>query len=141
MRFIKFGVIMRFLPVLFLVPVLAPLAIVGCGAKSGHTFLEKMSDSDIDQKLILNKTTREEVKAHFGDASNVDLRDNGAEVWTYEFKRSRAKGVNFITVVSSFYAGTNDNIRRLKIIFNKSGLVENYAFSNSKGETKVGAFQ
>jgi hypothetical protein len=125
---------------LLLIPVLAPLAIVGCGAKTGHIFLEKMSDSDVAEKLTRNKTTKEEVKAHFGDPSDIDLRDNGTEVWIYQFTRSRAKGVNFVPVVSGFYGGTNDNIRRLKIVF-RNGIVENYAFSSSKGETKVGAFQ
>ncbi len=126
---------------LFLIPVLVPLAVVGCGAKTGHIFLEKMSDSDIGQKLVRNKTTKEEVKANFGDASDIDLRDNGTEIWIYEFKRSKAKGVNFVPIVNSLYQGTNDNVRRLKVIFNKCGVVENYAFSSSKGETKVGAFQ
>lgn len=34
------GITMKRFFALFLIPALAPLAIIGCGAKTGHTFLE-----------------------------------------------------------------------------------------------------
>jgi len=120
---------------------LSVLLFSGCAAKTGHTFLEKMSQEEISTKLIHGKTTKVEVIKMFGDPEDVDLRDDGREVWVYKFIRSSAKGVNFVPIANSFYAGTNDNIKRLKISFDTNSVVDKFAFSNAKGETKAGLFQ
>jgi outer membrane protein assembly factor BamE (lipoprotein component of BamABCDE complex) len=111
----------------------------GCAAKTGNAFLEKASDSDISSKLIKNKTTKEQVKNTFGDPIDIDFRD-GKEVWVYKFTRASSKAINFVPIAGSFYGGTNDNTKTLKILFNDD-IVEQYAFSSSKGETKAGLFQ
>lgn len=120
---------------------ISSILLTSCAAKTGHAFLEKMSDKDISVKLVKNSTTKEEVQKLFGDPEDVKLHKDGTETWQYKFVRSEAKGVNFVPIVSSFYAGTNDSIKRLKILFNANGTVSRFAFSNSKGETKAGLLQ
>jgi len=115
--------------------------ICSCAAKTGHQFLEKMSTEEISSKLIKGHTTKEEVKGLFGDPSDVDIMPDGKEQWVYSFVRSEQKGVNFVPYANLVYNGTNDNIRKLKILFTNCGKVEFFAFSNSKGETKTGLFQ
>ncbi len=115
--------------------------ISGCAGKTGHQFLAKMSNEEISSKLVKNKTSKAEVTEMFGDPEDIEMGVNEEETWLYKYTRSEAKGVNFVPVVSSFYGGTNDNIRKLKIKFNGCGLVDKFAFSSSKGETKTGLFQ
>jgi outer membrane protein assembly factor BamE (lipoprotein component of BamABCDE complex) len=113
----------------------------GCAAKRGHQFLAKMSNEEIAHKLVKNKTSQEEVKVMFGDPEDVDIDSDGGETWLYKYIRSESKGINFVPIVSSFYQGTNDSIKKLKIKFNSNGVLEKFAFSNAKGETKAGLFQ
>lgn len=115
--------------------------LAGCAAKRGHQFLEKTSNQEISSKLVAQKTTKEEVNQMFGDPEDVDMTYDGGETWLYKYVRSEAKAANFIPIVGDIYHGTNDNIRKLKIQFNKCGLIERYSFSSSKGETKAGLFQ
>ena len=113
----------------------------GCAVKAGHQFLAKMSNEEITRNLVKKQTSKEEVQKMFGDPEDVDLDSDGGETWVYKYVRSEAKGINFVPIASSFYGGTNDNIRKLKIKYNKNGLVDKFAFSNSKGETRAGLFQ
>lgn len=117
------------------------LVLTSCGANTGHQFLAKMSNQEIGSKLVVGKTTKDEVNQMFGNPEDIDMTDNGGETWLYKYVRSEVKAVNFVPVASSFLSGTNDNTKKLKIKFNNCGILEKYAFSNSKGETKVGLFQ
>ena len=117
------------------------LLISGCGANTGHQFLAKMSNDEVARKLVQNKTSKEEVRSMFGDPEDVDINDESGETWQYKYVRSEVKGVSFVPIAGSFYGGTNDSIKKLKIKFNSDGLVDKFAFSNSKGETKAGLFQ
>lgn len=118
--------------------------LAGCATNTGHQFLAKMSNEEISSKLVPNQTSKKQVQAMFGDPEDIDIdvtNSSGGEVWTYKYLRSEAKGVNYVPLVSSFYSGTNDNIRKLRIKFNANDLVEKFAFSSSKGESKWGMFQ
>ena len=115
--------------------------VTGCAAKTGHQFLAKMTNQEISSKLIANKTSKADVTNEFGDPEDIDMQNDGGETWLYKYVRSEAKGVNFVPIASSFYGGTNDNIRKLKIKFNNNGIVTKYSFSSAQGETKVGLFQ
>ncbi|MGI4775956.1 MAG: hypothetical protein ACRYE9_03400 [Janthinobacterium lividum] len=120
---------------------LSTILLSGCAGKSGHAFSEKMSESEVSAKLIKDKTTKEQVKNMFGDPEDIDLREDGSENWVYKFVRSSAKAVNFVPYANLVYSGTNDTIKRLKILFNAQGTVNRFAFSNATGETKQGLFQ
>ena len=117
------------------------LFVTGCAAKTGHQFLAKMSNQEITSKLIEKKTSKDEVNKMFGDPEDINMASDGGETWLYKYVRSEAKGINYVPIASSFYGGTNDNIRKLKIRFDNHGILERYSFSNSKGETKAGFFQ
>jgi len=121
--------------------ILCALVISGCAAKTGNQFLDKSSKEDVERKLVKGVTTKEEVRGLFGDPSDADMLLDGTEQWTYSFTRSSAKGVNFIPYANLVYSGTNDDIKKLKILFDKCGKVINYIHSASKGETKGGLFQ
>lgn len=112
-----------------------------CAIKKGHSFLEKMPEPQIASHLVKDVTTKAEAKQYFGDPEDIDHRDDGHEIWTYKFIRSSAKGANFIPIVNSVYAGTNDTTTKLKVIFNKNGTVEKHSLSHMQGQTQTGLFQ
>lgn len=112
----------------------------GCAVKTGNQFLGKMSNEEVSSKLVKGCTTKSEVKATFGDPVDVDLMNDSKEKWTYAYARSEAKGVNYMPYANLVYSGTNDNYRKLQILFNRD-IVESFSFSSSKGETKTGLFQ
>lgn len=119
--------------------VLVSLAMLSaCGAKSGHSFLEKMTHEQAASYLVKGQTTREQVRSYFGDPEDIDYFPGGNEIWVYKFKRSVEKGSNYIPIVGAFTAGTNDTTKKLKIIFDNHGKVANYSMSQAKGETKIG---
>ena len=119
----------------YIITIIMSALLYGCAAKTGHQFLEKMSNEEISKKIVKGQTSKEEVRKSFGDPSDVDILPDGKENWTYSFVRSSQKIENYVPVANWMYGGTNDNIRKLKILFSTNGVVEFYAFFNSKGET------
>lgn len=114
----------------------------GCVRTTGHSFLEDMPASEVASFLVAHKTTKEQVRSRFGDPAAIDFTDNGNETWVYTFTKRDSKGVNFVPIVNTFYSGTNDTTKNLKICFNTQGILEKYAFSSSQGETtRLGPFQ
>ena len=120
---------------------ISALLISGCAMKTGNENLGKMEKNQIDQQIIKGKSTKENVKAMFGDPDKTDFDNNGNEKWTYEHTRKSAKGVNFVPVVNWFVAGTNDIKKTLIVLFDDIGIVKNYIASSAEGETKGGLFQ
>ena len=121
--------------------ILSLIFLSACAGKSRSQFLEKLSTKEISTKIIKGETTKSQVQKLYGDPSDIDLLPDGKENWAYIFKKSTAEGVNYIPYVSLAYSGTNDITKKLKILFNSSGIVEFFSLSNSKGETKMGLFQ
>jgi outer membrane protein assembly factor BamE (lipoprotein component of BamABCDE complex) len=112
-----------------------------CSSKSGNQFLEKLSTEEISTKIIKGETTKSQIQNLYGKPYDIDLLAEGKETWLYIFTKSTAKGVNYIPYVNLAYSGTNDITKKLKILFNSSGIVEFFSLTDSKGETKVGLFQ
>lgn len=117
------------------------LLLTGCAAKTGHQFLEDMSTEQAAGSLVSNVTTKNQVKEKYGDPEDIDFGTDGTETWVYKFVRSDAKGVNYVPIANWFYRGTNDTIKKLKIVFDSRGILQRYGFSQTSGETKIGAGQ
>lgn len=78
------------------------------------------------------------MRAALGDPTSVDIDTNGNEKWTYQHVKSTAKAESFIPVVNWFVQGTNDKTKTLVIVFDNRNVVVKKAFSEGKGETRVG---
>lgn len=111
--------------------------LVGC-ASTGNQRLANTNAASVNQSIIDGQTTKAEVEALLGAPDNIDFNYANNEKWVYEYKKSQAKGSNFIPVVNIFAQGTNDTKKTLVIVFNKKGVVQNHAYSESKGETNTG---
>lgn len=111
--------------------------LVGC-ASTGNQQLANTNASSVNQNIVDGQTTKAQVEALLGAPDNIDFNHANNEKWTYEYKKSEAKGSNFIPVVNIFAQGTNDTKKTLVVVFNKNGVVQNHAYSESRGETKTG---
>ena len=55
----------------------------GCTYTNGNKALRGVTATSIAEHIKRGVTTREEIKALFGEPSNVSYIDNGLEAWTY----------------------------------------------------------
>ena len=117
------------------------LVISGCAIKTGNQFLESASNTEISCQLVKNHTTKNEVRKMFGDPIDINFTNNNMELWIYKFQKSAAKMGNFVPVFNAFYKGTNDNTKKLQVIFNHDDTVHSFYYSDTQGETKYGLFQ
>ncbi|WP_448954902.1 outer membrane protein assembly factor BamE domain-containing protein [Labrys neptuniae] len=117
----------------------ASLAVIvtGC-ASAGNERIRAESSATVSQKLVRGSTTKAQVKGAFGDPLAVSFTDSGNEVWTYEHTVARPKPVNFVPYVNLVASGANVEKKSLVVFFNKAGIVQNYALSDSKGEVRQG---
>ena len=111
----------------------------GCAVKSGNEKLENMERNDISTLIKKGETTESGVASIFGEPQGTDFMQDGRKKWKYSFIAKREKGVNYVPVVNWFTKGTNDEIKSLLVLF-KDGVVDDYIFSKSEGETTAGAF-
>ena len=114
------------------------LGYTGCGVKSENKVIFTMSKKDMAKTIIKGKTKKKEISKALGEPQSVDFTGAGDEKWIYKNIASTAKLTNFIPIVDSLSSGTDDKTRTLVIIFYKQGVVSNYSYSISEGETVSG---
>lgn len=112
------------------------LFLVAC-ASTGNKELGKTNTADLTAFLVKGRTTKLDVERKFGQPSNVDFIGTN-EKWEYFHTKSSAKATNFIPVVNWFTQGTNDQTKKIVILFDSKGVLAKYALTHSKGETKTG---
>jgi len=121
-----------------LISTIVAIGMSGCGVKSGNKVIFSMSKDDMAKTIIKGKTKKEEISKALGEPQSVDFTGTGDEKWLYKNVASTAKLTNFIPIVGALSSGTNDKTRTLVIIFDKQGIVSNYSYSISEGETVGG---
>jgi outer membrane protein assembly factor BamE (lipoprotein component of BamABCDE complex) len=117
--------------------ILGVFSFSGCAVRSGSSNLSNVKQNDIKKLIIKGKTTKADIQKTFGEPYSTSILQNGDEQWTYMFTESKAKASNFIPIVGIF-TGSDYKGKTLMITFNKKGVVKDYMFSSSKGETKIG---
>ena len=118
--------------------ILTSLIIAGC-ISSGNQELKKHDESSIASIIVKGKTSKADVKAIFGDPSDIDFDNHGREKWTYTHTKGNVKAENFIPVVSMFRSGVDTQTKKLVIIFDReTGIVYDYLTSSAKEEIKHG---
>ncbi|MCP1213789.1 outer membrane protein assembly factor BamE [Acetobacter okinawensis] len=107
----------------------ALLALSAC-ASSGNESIKNETGATIDQKIQDGVTTKDQVRAQFGDPMDTSFTDSGHEVWKYAFAKSKADGTNFIPYYGMFSSGSHGSEKQLSIIFN-GNKVWHHSLSNS----------
>lgn len=122
--------------------VLLSVALFSAGCvSSGNKVLKDETSKSVAQKIHKGKSTKDDVRAIYGDPLTTSFTDSGNEIWKYQFVKGHAKATNFIPVVSMFSSGSTGNKKELVVFFDKRGIVKNFSMSTSKLDTNTGLFQ
>lgn len=114
--------------------------IAGC-ASTGNKVLKKETSSTVSAKITKGETTKEQVRAMYGDPMTTSFTDSGKEIWKYEFTKTHVKATNFIPFVSMFNSGAKGTKKELVIMFDDNSIVKNFSMSSSKVDTDTSLFQ
>lgn len=120
-----------------IVAILLVLLVSGC-ASSGNEKVRTETMESVASKVVKGQTTKDQVKALYGEPGSVSLTDNGSEVWKYEYAHATAKAVNFVPVVGLFAGGADVNKNEVVFIFDSHNIMQNYTVHASQSETHRG---
>lgn len=118
------------------VTVLAVVAILGSSCWStGSRQLMNETPASVDTRIVDGKTTKEDVRACFGDPKKIDFSQADKEVWRYEFVFEQIAPQNLVNPLFQKTTGTK---KELVILFEDNGVVKKHTFSDSPFETRTG---
>ena len=113
-----------------------PLFVAAC-AESGNTSIKNATYASVDAKIHDGVTTKDQVRAIFGDPARVFFTGGGFEEWQYVFTKTHMYATNYIPIVNLFRSGGKGYKKTLTIIFN-GNVVWHHALSNSEVNSKSG---
>ena len=116
------------------------LLVAGC-ASAGNKVLKNESAKSVAAKIEKGRSTKDDVRAMFGDPMTTSFTDSGNEIWKYEFTKTHSKVTNFIPIVSLFKSGAKGKKKELVVFFDKNGVVKNYSMSTSDVDMDTSLFQ
>lgn len=112
---------------------LSLLLFAGCGTQhnTGTEGLKGTSVSEIEKKLVIGSTTKQDIERELGTPSGINKKD-GKDTWKYHLMSSQTKvrGESFIPIIGGLVGGTDHKMenRILELTFNKNGVLESYNF-------------
>lgn len=112
----------------------------GC-ASGGNTAIKEETAQSVASKLIHGRTTKNQVRALYGDPYSTSFTDSGNEIWKYHFKKAHLKASSFVPVVRLFASGSKEKKKELVVLFNKRGIVQKHSMSTSDIENNTSLFQ
>lgn len=116
---------------------LSALLLLSACASSGNESIKNETSETVDQKIKDGVTTKQEIKALYGDPLETSFTDSGHEVWKYVFAKTRANGTNFIPYYGAFSSGTHGKAKTLSIIFTDQ-VVWHHSLADSQIQTHQG---
>ena len=115
--------------------------ILMCGLSVGCATHGNDIDTDFASQIEKGATTEQEVVSNLGSPQSIGLDGSGNKVMTYVYAKSKTKAESFMPVVGSLMGGADTETKTLLIIVdNQTGVVKDFAFNESKTETKTGIF-
>ena len=118
----------------------AVLVLSGC-VTMGNERMKGQTKESVASKITEGKTTKEEVRAAYGDAAAVSFTDSGNEIWTYSYTRAVPTAQTFIPIVGLFAGGANTTTTGLVVLFDRNGIVSKYTMRETHGVVKRGVAQ
>ena len=114
------------------------LALTGC-ASEGNEALKNETAASIDQKIQDGVTTKEQIRAQFGDPRESTFTDSGHEQWRYSFSNASSDAANFIPLYGDLHQGTHGTEKTLTVLFN-GNVVWHHTMNSSAVKTVSGLF-
>ena len=123
--------------------VLCLVALVGC-ANKGSTTLKDLSESEVNTKITVGKTNRDDVRLLFGSPLETTYTDGGLEIWKYTYEdvsgwnaTNVASGVLTLGLAGSVVKGMQ---KELIVLFDDNYKVKRYNMSSSPVTRGTGLF-
>lgn len=114
------------------------IALTGC-ASEGNETLKNETGASIDQKIHDGVTTKDQIRARFGDPRESTFTDSGHEQWRYAFTNASSDAANFIPLYGDLHQGTHGTEKTLTVIFN-GDVVWHHTMNASAVKTGSGLF-
>ncbi|MBS1018744.1 outer membrane protein assembly factor BamE [Gluconobacter cerinus] len=114
------------------------VALTGC-ASEGNEALKNETSASIDQKIHDGVTTKDQIRALFGDPRESTFTDSGHEQWRYAFTNASSDAANFIPLYGDLHQGTHGTEKTLTVIFN-GDVVWHHTMNASAVKTGSGLF-
>lgn len=99
------------------------ISLAAC-ASSGNGQIQTLNQDRAAAMLVRGKTVKEEVRRELGVAT-VTQFPSGQEIWVYQFTDSATRFVKYVPLLGRL-TSSGTNIKELKILFGKDGVVEKY---------------
>ena len=119
------------------------LVFTGC-ANEGSTVLKKISEEEVQGKIVVGKTTRDQVRGMYGSPLETTYTDAGLEIWKYQYDDTT--GLNAENIASAVLtlglAGskhTGDR-KELIVLFDENNIVKRFNMSVSPVTKGTGLF-
>jgi len=106
--------------------------VAGCASVSHGTKIDKDKVSQIKKGV----TTKAEVELLLGHPAHTSMAGDGRRMMTYNF--TEASSTQYIPVVGLFAGGSSTHTQSLQIMITKSGVVEDYEYSDNSQNTEGG---
>lgn len=100
----------------------------GC-TTTGSTKLGSIEKNEINQKIIKNKSTMDDVITMIGTPTSTKIDMNNKEIWIYDFSSSRKTLPSYIPLIKEFSRGVTNKSKKLIIYFNENNIVNNYLYN------------
>ncbi|MFT9380595.1 outer membrane protein assembly factor BamE [Gluconobacter sp. P5B12] len=114
------------------------IALTGC-ASEGNETIKNETGASIDQKIHDGVTTKDQIRALFGDPRESTFTDSGHEQWRYAFTNASSDAANFIPLYGDLHQGTHGTEKTLTVIFN-GDVVWHHTMNASAVKTGRGLF-
>ena len=114
------------------------VALTGC-ISEGNEALKNETGASIDQKIHDGVTTKDQIRALFGDPRESTFTDSGHEQWRYAFTNASSDAAKFIPLYGDLHQGTHGTEKTLTVIFN-GNVVWHHTMNASAVKTGSGLF-
>jgi outer membrane protein assembly factor BamE (lipoprotein component of BamABCDE complex) len=86
------------------------------------------TQESINQKIAKGKTTKDQVKAAFGEPGSTTTKPNGSEEWSYKMANSETSVIK-IPGFERFFGSGTEKAKTLLVDFDRRGIVANYSLN------------
>lgn len=113
--------------------------LAGCSSV-GNEAIKEENQQTLEQKLVKGVTTKDEVRAAFGDPLDATFHDSGNEMWKYVFTKQSCNASCYFIYTAWAYSSSSGTQKTLIVLFDDAGKLKNYILSESEVESKHGLF-
>ncbi|WP_323992854.1 hypothetical protein [Nguyenibacter sp. L1] len=111
--------------------------LAACSATDGSDALRNETTTSINQKIVDDVTTKEQVRAAFGEPQETSVDGSGHETWKYSAGKFQGNVLGYIPVVNGFAGGGTNSDTTLTLVF-RGDRVASHSISQSKSTVESG---